>query len=334
MSPPTRSVALLLSLAVLVLGPALSAGQRHDDLLARAEGLIEEGQPAAAIEVLDTHLAKQKRSARGFLLRSTALFMTGELERGTADLDRALDLDPTLRQGWLNRAALELSEQRYEEALGAFERARQLDPTALDNDLNLGATLLLLGRVPEATGHFERYVEATGASTEALLLIAKNYALAGYQALALDHLRRAIRSDERTRLLARTDPAFEDLVASREYLELLATDAYQAPAGAFEATETYDTPYETAQGKLLGAVVDALRALRMPFDPRIEVTDTWALIWSDLRIKVAIADGTSKGSVTVTAPPGSFTPTDWKRMTGDLFQRIRYELAPKIPAAR
>ncbi|HVS65888.1 MAG TPA: tetratricopeptide repeat protein [Thermoanaerobaculia bacterium] len=332
MSPLSRLVVLLLLLAATTtVGAGAASAQGGGDQLGRAEGLIEEGRPAEAIEILDTLLAKQKKSAEGFLLRSTALFMTGELERGSADLDRALELDASLRQGWLNRAALELSQERYEQAVAAFERARELDPRALDNDLNLGAALLLLGRVPEATSHFERYVEATGASTEALLLIAKNYALAGYQALALDHLRRAIGADERTRLLARTDPAFDALATTREFLEILATDAYQPPAGAFAATQSYDVPYETAQGKLLGAVIDALRGQRLPFDPRIEVTDTWALIWSDLRIKVGVADDPARGSVSLSAPPGSFTPADWKRITEELFARIRYELAPKIP---
>jgi tetratricopeptide (TPR) repeat protein len=330
MSPLSRSAVLLFSVAVIA-GAALAHAQRPTDLLAQAEGLIEEGQPAAAIELLDRLLSKQRRSAEGHLLRSTALFMTGELERGSADLDRALELDPSLRQGWLNRAALELSQERHEQALAAFERARELDPSALDNDLNLGAVRLLLGQVPAATGHFERYLEGAGASSEALLLVAKNYALAGYQALALDHLRRAIDADERTRLLARTDPAFESLAATPEFLELLATDAYRPPAGAFEAAQSYDVLYETAEGKLLGAVIDALRGQRLPFDPRIEVTDTWALIWSDLRIKVAVAEDASQGQVAVTAPPGSFTPRDWKRITDELFARIRYELAPKLP---
>jgi tetratricopeptide (TPR) repeat protein len=288
-----------LALAVLLLALALPApaAQRGADELERAEGLIEEGQPAAAIELLDQLLAKQKKSARGFLLRSTALFMTGEIERGAADLDRALELDPTLRQGWLNRAGLAMSDQQYEQALAAFERARDLDPAAADNDLNLGATLLLLGRVPEATEHFARYVEATGGATETLLLIAKNYALAGYQALALDHLRRAIAADERSRLLARTDPAFEDLATTREFQEILAADVYAPPAGSFQASELYDVPYETAQGKLLGAVVDALRGQRLPFDPRIEVTDTWSLIWADLRIKVGVGEDPAQGMV-------------------------------------
>jgi tetratricopeptide (TPR) repeat protein len=224
-----------------------------------------------------------------------------------------------------------VADQRYEEALSAFERARELDPEAVDNSLNLGATLLLLGRVPEAAEHFAHYLEVTEGATDSLLLIAKNYALAGYQALALDHLRRAIAADERSRLTARTDPAFDDLATSHEFQEILATDTYVAPSGAFETIAAFDVPYETAQGKLLGAVVDALRGQRLPFDPRIEVTDTWSLIWADLRIKVGIGEDQAKGIVSLSAPPGRFTPGEWSKITNELFARIRYELAPKIP---
>ncbi|HVS14645.1 MAG TPA: tetratricopeptide repeat protein [Thermoanaerobaculia bacterium] len=327
-----REALLLVGLGLLLgLAPPASSQPRLADALGRAEGLIEEGQPAAAVELLDELLARQKKSARGFLLRSTALFMLGELDRGAADLERALELDPTQRQGWLNRAGLAMSDQQYEQALTAFERARDLDPAAVDNDLNLGATLLLLGRVPEATGHFARYVEATGGATESLLLIAKNYALAGYQALALDHLRRAIAADERSRMAARTDPAFEDLATTREFQEILVTDVYTPPAGSFLASDVYEVPYETAQGKLLGAVVDALRGQRLPFDPRIEVTDTWSLIWADLRVKISPAEDPARGRVSLSAPPGRFTPAEWKRITDELFARIRYQLAPRIP---
>ena len=69
--------------------------------------------------------------------------MLGDMEPGRRDLDRALELDPELRQGWLNRAALAVAEERYADAVAAFRRAEALDPAAPENDLNVGTAQLL-----------------------------------------------------------------------------------------------------------------------------------------------------------------------------------------------
>ena len=297
--------------------------------LDRAEALIEEGAAAAALELLEPYLRRNEKSAPALLLRSTARFIEGDRDGGAEDLKRAVRLDPTLRQAWLNLGALRLSEADHQGALEAFERARELDPAAPDNGLNLGTALLLLGRVEEATRLFGEYRAASTEPGPSALMVAKNYALAGYQALAIESLHAAIVADEKLRLHARTDPEFDTLRHSQAFRELLQADLHQPPPGAYQARQLFEVAYEPS-GRALGAVLDALRALGVPFDVRVEVTAQWSVVWSDMRIEVAAAGrGTA---LELSAPPGAFTPAEWQRRTRELFDQVRYELAPKLPA--
>ncbi len=251
------------------------------------------------------------------------------MQPGEQDLFRAVELDPDLRQGWLNIGGLLLSRQDFKGALEAFEVARKLDPEELDNELNIGAVLLLEGRLPEASPHFDRYVERAEDGAEANYLVSTNYALAGYAALAIRHLQAAVALNERVRLRARTDPNFESIAEDPRYQEILSLDDFRPAPGSYSARQEFDTPYETTEGKLLGAVIDALNRMQVPFSRRIEVTPSWALIWGDLRIKV-LQSGV-RGVVEIGAPPGSFTPAEWKARTEAFFAHVKYELAPKIP---
>ena len=291
---------------------------------AEAQELIDAERPAEALKVIERALAAAPDDAEAMLLRSTAHFMLGDMEAGRRDLDRALVLDPELHQGWLNRAALAVSEERYDDALAAFRRAEEIDPRAPENDLNAGAVLLLKGELEAATQRFARYLAGAGDTAEGYYLVAGNYALAGYAALALENLRGAIERDERTRRRARTDPNFSALQTNPRFLRLLSTDSYQPPAGSFQDDRTFDVRYDGGRGPLLPAVLDALQLGDRPFDPQVEVTESWALIWGDLRIKVSDTLG-DRGRVQLSAPPGRFTPASWRQATRDLLDRIEHQ---------
>ena len=194
------------ALALLLPAAAASVAAAATDAVPHAQELVDAGRLDEAAELLEKHLRRSQRDAQAHLLLSTVRFLEGDRDRGRARLDRALELDPTLRQAWLNRAALDLSERRLDEALTALYKARDLDPSAIDNALNIGAVLVLRGRLSEASEQFGAYLTQTANSAEAYLLVASNYALGGYSALAVEHLRRAIATDERMRRRARTDP--------------------------------------------------------------------------------------------------------------------------------
>lgn len=321
----TRRTVLTLLLATVLAAPAGAAEER----LARAQALLDDGRPAAALEALAPLLRRDPDDAEALLLRSTARFMEGSTEEGRADLERVLEIAPDLRQAWLNRAGLDVAEEHYDRALEALERARDLDPSALDNHLNLGAVLLLQGRLPEATEHFRSYLDAAGGSAEAHYLVATNYAGRGYARLAVENLRSAVEADEGFRLRARTDPNFQAIAEAPELRELFETDLHPPGKDDRVTRRSYPVAYAQGEGPLLSAVLEALRRAGEPFDPRVEVTPRWALVHGELRVKVYDqpgADGGTEGVVTISAPSEDFTREEWGERVDRLLEAVEVGL--------
>ena len=333
-----------LALAVLVaaaLAPLPLAGQNPaaGDPLAAAQAALDAGRSDEAKALVAPLLKRDPKNARALLLRSTAECLDRELEACRKDLDRALASDPTLRQGWLNRSALAISEKRYDDALAALAEAEKLDPANPDNGLNQGAVLLLAGRLEPASARFARYLAASPGSADALYLVATNYAYSGYAALAVDHLARAVALDERQRALARTDPNFAALAENRAFRQLMETDSFVPPPGSSRASKSFHTRYGGADAPILTAVLNTLQLGGAQLDRLIEVTESWAIVRSDFRVKLAAnADGTV--TVDLSAPPGKFTDEQWKTRTETFFTALERELlklelaagrAPKQP---
>lgn len=316
----TKNIALLL--ASIALATVAAAPQPPP----QAQRLLDQNRPEQAIQLLDEHLARNKKDASALLLRSSAHFMSGDLATGRADLERALSIDKTLRQGWLNLGAVELSESRFPAAIQAFERAAELDPTAADNELNLGTARVLSGDLQRAHGHFGRYLQRTP-TADAYYLVATNFYLAGQEDLAIEHLERAIGLDEKTRLRIRSDPTFRALEQNPRLANVLTTDSYRAPRDAAFLNQAYSAPYESAQGTVLKAVVDSLTELEIPFSPRIEVNETWAVIWfgkePQMRLKISARD--ARSSLIEVVGPGRRSE-GFRQQLKPLLDQIGYRL--------
>lgn len=326
-----RSVLIVLLLAVV--GSAGTSTLAAAESLGAARRLLQAGEPEEALRTLDALVEKARRPRADLLLaRSEAHFMMADPIAGRADLEAALELDPKLRAGWLTLGALEISQRRYDEAIGAFEMARDLDPDALDNSLNLGAAYLLAGRDEEAETLFQRYLARNDDRLEALLLVAKNYAVAGQGQRAIGFLEEAVALDERSRIALRTDPSFESLLEMPRFQKLLETDSHTPPADHLKSFfRLPDEEYEVREGRALGAVIDALRKVGISFDPRIEVTPTWSLIWGDLRVKVSIDPERGGTRVDLSASPERFDSESFRSLSKRLYEQVLNELAPRLP---
>lgn len=316
------TIALLLTVSTCspILAAKVGAGQ-----LDQAARLIDESRPEEAMTMLDRWLEERPRDARALLLRSTCHFMIGNLDEGRRDLDRSIQIDPENRQAWLNRAALELADETYAKALESFRRAEALDRSAPENSLNIGAVLLLLNRFDEATSRFKDYLERNPRDPEARYLVSSNYAMRGFVQPAVANLKRAISLDEKVRRRTRTDPNFFPLADSQDFQQLLNTDAFVHPAGSSVIRRGFNRPYLAAQSEVLDAVIGSLQLAGRPFDPQVEVTPRWALIWSDFRIKVS-DDGAGGTEVEISAPPRRFGDGQWRAITEDLLRRITVQL--------
>ena len=304
---------------------AAAQPQASSEPLARAQELLDGGDAAGALQILNRLVKNKPPNAEAYLLRSTALFMMGDLEQGKADLDKTLEIDPNIRQAWLNRAALDLSEQKYSQALEALVEAKDLDPSAPDNDLNIGAVQLLQGNLQEASANFRDYLAGITLSAEAYYLVASNYGMAGYAGPAIEHLRQAIELDEKTRLRARTDPNFRELEVNDRFQQILSTDTYAIPPGSYQRLVSVETPFDGTDSVLLRAMLDALQFSNQPFDRRVEVTLEWALIWGDMRIKLS-NDAAGKGQILLTAAADQFTPSLWQQQTDALIREMTVRL--------
>lgn len=336
---PLSALSRLTAVPGLVLGilllwlPVAAAAQSSLEIAeaaAMAQRYLDAGQAEEALQVLDTKVGRQIRGKGSLLLlRSTAHFMAGDNDKGRRDLDAALRADPTLRQAWQNRAALDLSEERYGEALVALGQAERLDPRALDNHLNIGAVYLLRGEVAEAAERFGRYLSGGGGTAEGYYLVATNYATAGQAELAVQHLARAIELEETSRVAARGDAAFRPLIGTASYDRLMAASPKPPAAGSLIARRAFPSAYQGGGGKLLPAVLSALQLAGESFDPRVEVTESWALIWGE-RFRIVVrnqrTESGEEGLVEISAPAGSATPEAWEARTDDLFRRIRARL--------
>lgn len=325
-----RRLAVILGLLSILVGGTLRAAKPQDPaaVLAAAQARIDQDDPGGALDLLGPLIKRDSKLAKAYLLRATARLMLGEAG-GKEDLDKAIALDATLRQAWLDRAAVAVAEKRYDAALADFQKARELDPTDADGILNVGVAQLLLGRLDEASRSFQEYLGQRPRDAAANYLVARNYALGGYAGLALQSLQQAIALDERVRAAVRADANFGDLAAGNpRFQELLRVDTYAPPAGTPHAERSYPGAYAAGRGPLLPATLDALQTLGEPVDPRVEVTEDWALLWGALRIKLSdAADG--QGRVALTPRAEGMTDAEWKQKSARLLDTILIQLAKR-----
>lgn len=283
----------------------------------RLQALIDQDQPARVLELLG---GKSKLSAAELAYRGMARIMLGEIKAGAADLESALALDPKQRQALLNLGGLEIAEGNYAKAYDLFKRARDLEPQAADGYLNVGAVLMMMGKKLEAKDQLDRYLKLDS-SAEAHFLVATNYALGGAEHLAIAELGKAIAKDEHMRLRARRDDRFLAL-DSLEYRVLLNTDAYQVPPGHRQAKATFRQRYDQTDGRLLRATTDALRQVGLRYEPEIEATARWALLWGDVRVKIS-SEAEGAGEIFLSASEERYSEELWQKKSQELFRTLQ-----------
>ena len=307
-------------------GAAMLAAQgTGDETIGQARSLLEQERAAEARALLEPLANATPPSAEALFLLSNAHFVLGEAAAGRAALERTVELDPSLRDAWVTLGALDLAEGRYEAALAAFRRAQQLDPGADDNLVNLGATHLLLGDLAGASRHFNGYLAERRSDGMAYYLVAKNYAVGEYWELTVQHLEASFLLDETLRRVARRDPTFAGAASYPSFVELMDTDSFRPAAGSHLRSEAFSGTYDGSHGVLLRATLNALQLAGRPFDPNVEVTDRWALIWAEARMK--LSNGDTGGRIDFSAPADAFSADDWTRWVDEVSRQIREQVA-------
>ncbi|MEZ6195856.1 MAG: protein kinase [Planctomycetota bacterium] len=160
-----------------------------DDLMAASTHLIALGEPARALELLDTRPDIAGNSAGCWHQRGRALDLLGRYEESLAAFERCFELRPRGEGAASNVIVLNLKLQRWEKALEAYEEAMRLDPTDAVSIEQGCRALLRLGRDEETLRAAERFIELRPER-------AFGY---GARALALEKLGRPAEAEESAR---------------------------------------------------------------------------------------------------------------------------------------
>ena len=125
-----------------------------------------EGRNAQTI--LDSLSDDAKDAPRVHMIRGLALLVVGELTQATAELELALQEDPSLWQAANGLGLVSDFEKRWDDAEASYKRALEAKSDAAAVHNNLGYSFLLQGRIDEATEAF-----STSLSFEPNLTVAK-----------------------------------------------------------------------------------------------------------------------------------------------------------------
>ncbi len=287
----------------------------------KIEKLLTQGASEEALSLANMLVTKEK-SPQAFLARGKVYLYRNEKEKAIRDIIKSTELDPTLREAWLLLGGVFLAKKSYQQALRAFLKAEELDRSDPANDLNIGAVLLFSGDEKSAETRFSSYLAKTGLPKD-YYLVAKNYAFVGNVEKVIKYLQKAIEEDEKIRRFVRKDPLF-NFYNNPNFYELMNKDNFIVPPNYFVSEQKFKIPYSSKDPILLYSVLDALYVLKEPFDPAVEVTPEWAIIWGRCRIKVW--NNQSNGMVTVSCPPDKINKNSFSKFTNNLFRSINIQL--------
>jgi len=90
------------------------------------------------------------------------------VDRGLADFNRAIELDPKLAQAYSGRAVVEISLNRFDQAFSDFSSSLKLKPDQPNAYMNRGLALLMLGKTQEAEKDFDHCLRLAPNKSEEL----------------------------------------------------------------------------------------------------------------------------------------------------------------------
>jgi len=148
---------------IVIVDPETARREQAERLKGAIGRELEAGDRAAAESEVEKLLAQSPNDPLGLTLRAYLASEAGRLEQAEADLERALELAPSLYDARYQLGALERRTGRAAEALASFRRAAE----DADSGVNRAKALLNVGelerdaaRLPQAIAAFEQAVAA------------------------------------------------------------------------------------------------------------------------------------------------------------------------------
>ena len=176
------------------------------DLGNLASVLARQGKHREAFQYFDKGLAHDPNNVVLLSHQGLAFLATGQLDRATAPLTKAVALDPTYPEAQFNLGVLRYRQGRSRDAISRFERTLALQPGLTDAYLNLGSAYAAAGDLERA---LEPWMQLQQLQPDNAALV-YNIAMARAR---LGHHAGAIAEFERGMGLAPTDPRFAAALA-------------------------------------------------------------------------------------------------------------------------
>ncbi len=121
--------------------PTVDAGidraKEARNLFEKGHNALEDGDPAAALELLDESL-KLRRTARTYLERARALQRMNRIDDAVASIDEAISINASYAPAYEQKGMTLWSARRYQEARPALEKYLELDPDGRKAELIRG----------------------------------------------------------------------------------------------------------------------------------------------------------------------------------------------------
>ena len=150
------------------------------DVCERADQLLAIGRPAAAIDLLSTHVAAHPEDAWALRLLATAYVESDRFAEALRWADRAVSVEPLAAGSWHGRATALLGLDRVDEAIVAATRAVELEPDNWIEQYLLGRALVhSSSRAREAIGIARTTVRLAPHEADAHVLLGMAYSKLG-----------------------------------------------------------------------------------------------------------------------------------------------------------
>lgn len=166
-----------------------------------------------------------------------------ELNLARKYYERAMKLDPKYAEAINNLGTVYYAKKSYRRAINEYKKALQIEPESASILSNLGTAYFARKRYQEAFDIYQKALEIDPQvferrSTQGVLLqersveerakfhyyLAKTYAKAGKNDLALEYIRKALEEGFKEKEKFQTDPEFAGLQDNPEFKQLMATE--------------------------------------------------------------------------------------------------------------
>jgi len=235
-------VAAMLVASLALLGAACSGTSEATEHNNRGVELLNGGKWEEAIAELDMAIELNPSSAKAYSNRGYAHRELEQYEQALADFDKAIELEPDYAGAYLNRGATYFDLEQFEQAVADYGKAIELDPDSALTYANRGSAYAALGQEAQAKADYEK-----------ALPLASDPALAAHIHESLDRLATAWPSEWEAGVCGAYAELREEVDARGSALDLARTcpetgDCTDAALAAEEAAGHADTMIALLEG--------------------------------------------------------------------------------------